>query len=347
MKNWKKTLLKKNSAIGSAIKSLSDSGFQIVLIVGNDLKLIGTITDGDIRKGLLNGLNTNDPINKIVNKNCITASPSTSDYMMKKIMQKNTILQLPLVTKNKKVIGLKVWDELFFDKQEKKIKNKIVIMAGGKGKRMLPYTKKCPKPLLRLANKPILEHILIKAKSEGFDDFIFSINYLGHMIKKFFENGKNWEVNIKYIEEKFPLGTAGSLSLLNLKPKVPFIVCNGDIISEISFKKLLNFHIENKAVATMVVKPHELRNPYGVVKIKGNGIIDLKEKPISRSYVNAGGYIFDPIVLKYLKKNKVLDMNTLFQNLIRKSKKVIAYTAYESWSDVGKPADLKKANKIK
>lgn len=347
MKNWKKTLLKKSSAIHSAIKSLSDSGFQIVLVVSKDLKLIGTITDGDIRKGLLNGLSTNDPINKIVNRNCITASPSTSEYMMKKIMQKNTILQLPLVGKNKKVIGLKVWDELFFDEQEKQIKNKIVIMAGGKGKRMLPYTRKCPKPLLRLANKPILEHILIKAKSEGFDDFIFSINYLGHMIKKFFENGKNWGVHIKYIEEKFPLGTAGSLSLLNLKPKLPFVVCNGDIISEISFKKLLNFHLENKAVATMAVKPHELRNPYGVVKIKGNGIIDLKEKPISRSYVNAGVYIFDPIVLKYLKKNKVLDMNTLFQSLIRKSKRVIAYTAYESWSDVGKPADLKKANKIK
>ena len=167
------------------------------------------------------------------------------------------------------------------------------------------------------------------------------------MIKNFFENGKNWGVHIKYIEEKFPLGTAGSLSLLNPKPRLPFIVCNGDIISEIRFKKLLNFHIENKAKATMVVKPHELRNPYGVVKTKGNGIIDLKEKPISRSHINAGVYIFDPIVLKYLKKNKALDMNMLFQSLIRKSKKVIAYTAYESWSDIGKPTDLKKINKIK
>jgi len=347
MRNWKKTLIKKNSSIRSAIKSLSDSGFQIALVVSNDLKLIGAITDGDIRKGLLNGLSTNHSINKIVNRNCITASPSTSEHMMKKIMQKNTILQLPLVDKNQKVIGLKVWDELLFDKQEKQIKNKIMIMAGGKGKRMLPYTRKCPKPLLRLANKPILEHILIRAKSEGFDNFVFSINYLGHMIKNFFENGKNWGVHIKYIEEKFPLGTAGSLSLLNPKPRLPFIVCNGDIISEIRFKKLLNFHIENKAIATMVVKPHELRNPYGVVKTKGNGIVDLKEKPISRSYINAGVYIFDPIVLKYLKKNKALDMNMLFQSLIRKSKKVIAYTAYESWSDVGKPTDLKKINKMK
>ena len=347
MKNWKKTLIKKDSPIQTAIRCLSKSGSQIVLVVNNNLRLIGTITDGDIRKGLLNGLSMNDSINKIVNKKCITTSSSTSEYMMKKIMQKNTILQLPIVNKNKKIMGLKVWDELLFDKQESQIQNIFIVMAGGKGRRMLPYTKKCPKPLLQFSNKPILEHILIKAKSEGFNNFIFSINYLGHMIKNFFDTGKNWGVKIKYIKENLPLGTAGSLSLLDPKPKFPFIVCNGDVVSEIRFKKLLDFHVKNRAVATMAVKPHEVRNPYGVVQTNGNAIVDLKEKPIYRSYINAGVYVFDPIVLKYLNKNKVLDMNILFQDLIKKSKKVLAYTAYENWFDIGRPSDLKKINKIK
>ena len=150
---------------------------------------------------------------------------------------------------------------------------------------------------------------------------------------------------IKYIKESSPLGTAGSLSLLNPKPKMPFIVCNGDIISEIRFENLLDFHNRNGAIATMAVKPHELRNPYGVVEVNENQIVSLKEKPISKSYINTGVYVFDPLILKYFLKNKHLDMNTLFQNLIRQSKKVLAYPAYETWFDIGKPKDLKKAAK--
>jgi NDP-sugar pyrophosphorylase family protein len=284
----------------------------------------------------------NSSIKNLVNKNAYTANESISKTVLNNMMSTNLIHQVPIIAKNGKVLNLYMGDKAI---HSNKIKNLVIIMAGGKGKRMLPYTKKCPKPLLLLDNKPILEHILNKAKSDGFQNFYLSINYLGHMIKNFFGKGKNLGINIKYIQESFPLGTAGSLSLLRPKPKIPFIVSNGDVISEIGFKNLLDFHIKNKAFATVAVKPYQLRNPYGVVKTNGNEITDLEEKPISKSYVNAGVYAFDPIVLKYIEKNKILDMNKLIKDLINKSKKVIAYTAYESWFDVGRPSDLKKLSK--
>tara|TARA_Y100000590_G_scaffold205350_2_gene232875 strand:+ start:10307 stop:11344 length:1038 start_codon:yes stop_codon:yes gene_type:complete len=342
MKNWKKTLLNENSSIGSAIKSLNESELQIVLVVKKNLKLIGTITDGDIRRKLLSGHSIKSSIKKIINKNCLTVSRSTSDYIMNKLMEANDVYQLPIVDKNKKVIGLKTWREPAISDQ---IENKIVVMAGGKGRRMLPYTKKYPKPLLVLGNKPILEHILIKAKSEGFKNFVLAINYLGHMIEKFFKNGNKLNVKIKYIKEKKPLGTAGALSLLNPKPKFPIIVCNGDVISDIRFRDLLDFHIKNRAHITVAVKPHELRNPYGVIEINGNKIIGLKEKPVSKSYINAGVYVLDPIVFKHFRKVKYLDMVTLIKKLTKKTSRILAFPAYEYWADIGRPKDYFKVNK--
>jgi len=343
MKNWKKTLLNENSSISSAIKCLNNSGLQIILVVNKKNKLIGTITDGDIRRKILSGFSLKSSIKNIIKKNCLTVTLSTSDYMMNKLMQINKVYQLPIINKNKKIIGLKIWHN---DTSSSQYENKIVIMAGGKGKRMLPFTKNRPKPLLLLGNKPILEHILVKAKSEGFKNFIISTNYLGHMIRNFFGNGDHWGVSIKYLKENYILGTAGPLALLKPKPKLPFIVCNGDVISDIRFKDLIDFHRKNNALVTMAVKPHELRNPYGVVEINGNKIINLKEKPISKSYVNAGVYAFNPSALKYFKKKaENIDMVTLIKNLIKKSNKVLAFPAYESWFDIGMPKDFKKVKR--
>ena len=339
---WKKTLLSQNSSIRQAIRSLEKSSMQIVLVISSKGVLIGTITDGDIRRGLLSGLTINSPLKKLINFNPLIGSDSMTISTMKQIMLINKIHQLPIIDKNKKVTGLYVRDEIDFSNKKG---TKVVIMAGGKGKRMLPLTKKCPKPLLPIAGKPVLEHIIVKAKSEGFDNFIITINYLGYLIKDFFGNGNKWGVKIKYLEEVNPLGTAGSLSFLKQKKNFPFIVCNGDVISDIRFADVLDFHLKNRAFGTIAVKPYELRNPYGVVKVNGNRILGIEEKPITSSHVNTGVYAFDPKVIKSLKKNKYLDMNTLIHELLKKSKKILAYSAYEPWLDVGKPKDFKKANK--
>ena len=341
-KDWRKTLLKENASIKAAIQSLEKSALQIILVVNKRKKLVGTITDGDIRRSLLSGLNINSKIKSLINKEPCVVYKFLSKSIIDKLMLMNKIQQIPILDESKKILGLYVWDEIDFVKRKK---NYFIIMAGGKGRRMLPYTKNYPKPLLTLVDKPILEHILLKAKSEGFNKFIFTTNYLKHKISNFFGDGSSWDVKIKYIEENSPLGTAGSLSLLKPKPKIPFIVCNGDVISEIRFEDLLNFHNRNGAIATMVVRPHDLRNPYGVVEVSENKIVSLKEKPISKSYVNTGMYVFDPLILKYFVKNEFLDMSTLFQKLIRNSQKLLAYPAYETWLDIGIPKDLKKAAK--
>jgi len=341
-KDWKKTLLDEKSSIKAAVQCLEKSALQIILVVNKRKRFIGIITDGDIRRGLLSGLNINSSIKTIINKKSFTVFKSLSQSAANRLMQINNIHQIPILNNNKKILGLYVWDEINLVEEKG---NQVIVMAGGKGKRMLPYTKKCPKPLLTIGEKPILEHILLKAKKEGFNKFTFSINYLGYKIKNFFNDGNRWNVKIKYLKENFPLGTAGSLSLLKPKPRMPFIVCNGDVVSEIRFNELLDFHQKNNAIATMAVKPYELRNPYGVAIVRGNNIIELKEKPISKSYVNTGVYVFEPQVLKFLSKNKYLDMNILIQNLIKKTKKVLAFATYETWLDVGRPKDLEKAKK--
>jgi dTDP-glucose pyrophosphorylase len=340
--NWKKTLLKRNSTIRQAIRSLEKSTLQIVLITNLKNNLVGTITDGDIRRGLLGGLNINSPIKSLINSNPLVGSESMGVSAMKQILQLNKIQQLTILDKKKIIVGMYVWDAAII---VKKINNHVVIMAGGKGKRMLPFTKKCPKPLLPLAGKPVLEHIIIKAKSEGFINFVLSINYLGHMIKDFFGDGRKWGVKIKYLKEKTALGTAGSLSLFKNQTNSPFIVCNGDVISDIRFSDVLDFHVKNKAFVTIAVKPYELKNPYGVVKVNGNQITGIKEKPITTSHINTGVYVFGHKLFKNLKKDKYLDMDVLTQSLLKKTKKILAYSAYEPWLDVGQPKDFKKAIK--
>ncbi len=226
-KNWKKTLLLENSTIRKVIKNLEKSALQIVLVIDKKKNLVGTITDGDIRRGLLNGLNISSPLKKLINKKPLIGSSTMSTNTMNQIMQTNKINQLPIVDKSKKIVGLYFWDAIKYSITQK---SQVIIMAGGKGKRMMPHTKTCPKPLLHVGGKPILEHILLKARSEGFNNFIISINYLGEMIEDYFGNGSKWGVKIKYLKENMPLGTIGALSLIKNQPNFPVIVCNGDII---------------------------------------------------------------------------------------------------------------------
>jgi dTDP-glucose pyrophosphorylase len=347
MLNWKNSILSQNASIKLAIKSLNKNALQIILAVNDSKQFVGTLTDGDIRRALIKSTNLNRPIKNIINKKPIIALKTASEMKIRNLMVQNNIKQLPIISeKNKKILGLKIWSEKKFEKIKK---NKFFIMAGGKGRRLMPYTKNCPKPMLKLRGKPILEHIISKAKIEGFNNFTLSINYLGNKIKTFFKNGSNWDVQIDYINETTPLGTAGSLSLLKPRPKAPFIVCNGDIVTDIKFSEILNFHNLNDADITVAVKIFEMSNPYGVVKLNGNNISGFKEKPIFKSYVNAGVYVINPSIFNYFKfkKNKYLDINELIINLIKKSKKILAYPAYEKWQDIGKKKDYIKEKKKK
>ena len=329
----KNTLISADSSIKEAIKNLNLSSLKIVLVVDKNNKLFGTIVDGDIRRGLLDGLGLDSKIKDIVQKSPKVVSLKVSKFEANEIMQVNYINHLPIVDKDQKPIGLHVLDYI---RRPTKKDNKIVIMAGGLGKRLLPLTKNKPKPLINAFNKPMLEHVLLKIKQCGFKNFIFSINYLGHMIKDYFSKGEKLGVKIDYIEEKNFLGTAGSLCYLKHLNNQTILVTNCDVICDIDYGDIVDYHKSNKADATMAVYCHETQNPFGVVETNKNIFLSYHEKPIKSENINAGIYILETEVLKYLKDEKYKDMPEFFKDLSESKKKVIVYPIYENWNDLGR-----------
>jgi len=340
-KAWKKALVHKNLKIKDVIDNINKNPYHITLIVDSQNKLIGTITDGDIRRSLLNGMNLESTIGKVYNKNPIVGTSSMNEKTIKGIMEVNEISQLPLVDEQKKVTG--IYSLLSLQKKNR-VSNNFVIMAGGLGSRLLPLTKKKPKPLLKVMGKPMIEHIILRARQSGFFNFLISVNYLGEMIIDHLGDGKNLGIKIQYIREESPLGTAGALSLIKNKAiKEAFVVSNCDVLTDIDYKKLLDFHVENKLDATMAVRTHEYQNPYGVIKTDGEKIIDFSEKPVVQEFINAGIYVLSPNILSLIKKNEYLDMSTLFKNLKKNNNKIFVYPTHESWADIG---NLDEFNKI-
>ncbi len=338
---WRKAMVSANVTIGDAIRNLDDTGIKIILVVNHSGVLEGTISDGDIRRGLIKGFDLHQSISHILNRNFLVVPPEVSAELVMRLMLANKIQQIPVVNAKHQVVGLHLWDEITIPRSRP---NKLVIMAGGLGTRLLPYTENCPKPLLPVAGKPILEHIIERAKLEGFTDFVLSVHHLGHMIEDYFASGERLGVRIDYLREDSPLGTAGALGLLPF-PDAPFVVTNGDVITDIRYGELLDFHIRHDAAATMAVRAHEWQNPFGVVQTEGVEIIGFEEKPIFRSHINAGIYVLDPGALKFLFANQNCDMPTLFARLQENNLRTVAYPMHEPWLDVGRPDDLIQANK--
>jgi dTDP-glucose pyrophosphorylase/CBS domain-containing protein len=337
---WPKAILAASSTLQQAIRCLNESSFQIALVVLPDGVLQGTLTDGDIRRGLLRGLSLDNPIASLVNHDPIVVPPQLGWEIALQLMRVNRIHQLPVVDENRRVVGLHLLDELMAPRQRE---NLMIIMAGGQGNRLRPHTENCPKPLLPVGDKPMLEHIIELARAEGFGRFVLAIHYLGHMIEEHFGDGSRWQVQISYLRESSPLGTAGALGLLNPRPELPFVVTNGDVITDIRYGELLDFHIRHEATATMAVRVYEWQHPFGVVQTQGVEIVGFEEKPVARSHINAGVYALDPEALRVLSGDAHCDMPTLFERLREEAKRTVAYPMHEPWLDVGRPDDLNRA----
>ena len=333
--------LKANDSVLNVINNINNSHYQICFIVDDQGSLIGSIADGDIRRGLIEGHSIDSLASQIMNPNPISILATQSERQAQAVMSANQIKQLPVVNEDHQLIGLHLMDQILNLAHKE---NSILIMAGGFGKRMMPLTENLPKPMLKVAGKPILEHIILNAKAQGFRKFIISLHYLGNLIIDHFGDGSNLDISIQYIHEIEPLGTAGAMALIDPLPNLPFIVTNGDIITDVNYANLLHFHESNKSQATMAIKKYELQNPYGVVNIKGLEITSFEEKPIQISYVNAGIYALNPSSLKYLKVDEPCDMPDLFELLKNNNHFIAAYPIHETWADVGRPIDLSEVN---
>ena len=341
MEKWHRTTISLGTTIDQAIKNLDEGGVKIALVVDAAGSLQGTISDGDIRRGLLKGLGLKDKIIEIINRRPIVVFPEIGQEAVLQLMIDHKVQQVPIVDNHNRLIGLHLWEEIATPSSRL---NLMVIMAGGRGSRLQPQTETCPKPLLPIAGKPILEHIIERGKKEGFNNFVLAIHYLGHMIEEYFGDGARFGVAIEYLREESPLGTAGALGLLDPRPDLPFVVTNADVLTDIHYGDMLDFHIRNLATATMAIRLHEWQNPFGVVHTRGVEIVDYEEKPISRTNINAGVYVLEPSSLNLLSITKPLDMPALFEQLHLIGDRIVAYPVYEKWLDIGRPDDLKLAN---
>lgn len=341
-KFWRQAILAGNVTIERAIRNLDQVAIKIVLVIDESGELLGTISDGDIRRGLLRGLDLNSTIDSVIHRSPLVVPPDMGRDMVMQLMVANKVQQIPVVDERRKVIGLHLWDEINATPNRP---NAMVIMAGGMGTRLRPHTENCPKPLLPVAGKPMLEHIIDRAKLEGFNHFVLAIHYLGHMIEDYFGGGARLQVQIDYLREQSPLGTAGALGLLEPRPQIPFVVTNGDVLTDIRYSELLDFHIRHGAAATMAVRVHEWQHPYGVVQTQGVNIVGFEEKPVARTHINAGVYVLDPHALGELGANEHCEMPTLFARLQAKDQRTVAYPMHEPWLDVGRPQDYEHADK--
>jgi dTDP-glucose pyrophosphorylase len=339
-KPWTKAILHLDANIKEAVEVLNQSSLKIVLVTDATGVLVGTISDGDIRRGLLRGLFLESPIESIIHHGALVVNSGTNRASVIQLMLENKVQQIPVIDEMKHLIGLHLWDELSSPPLRTNI---MVIMAGGKGTRLYPQTENCPKPMLPIAGKPILEHIISKAKVAGFSNFILAVHYLGHMVEEYFGDGSQLGVNIQYLREESPLGTAGALSLLGPLSEQPIVVTNGDVISDIPYGEILDFHQKNMGLATMAVRFHEWQNPYGVVQTNGLEIIGYEEKPVTRNYINAGVYVIDTSVISLLPKMEPCDMPMLFEKIRATYGKTLAYPVHEQWIDIGRPSDLARA----
>jgi dTDP-glucose pyrophosphorylase len=335
IKKIKRTDLKNSflflySKIKHATDIIKKSKYKIVLVEENK-KLIGTITNGDIRRNLLRGLNLNDPVSVVVNTKPTVITKKTNMEDIDKIMNEKKILSIPLLDESGKVLGL------YHKTIRKNLRSStdIIIMAGGQGKRLWPLTKDCPKPMLMIRGKPMLENLLLKSRSFGYKNFIFSLNYLSEVISNYFKNGRKWKVNISYINESKPLGTGGALSLLGDNVSENFILMNCDVVTSLNLHDLEQYHIRNGAFITVAAHIKKLQIQYGILETSGINLKKIYEKPILNHNVNAGIYVFNRKIIKNLKKNSYYEIPNILNLAIKQKKKVIVYPVYESWTDIG------------
>ncbi len=342
MKNWKEIVLGPEKTMIEAMKLLDKYGTQIILVTDESMKLLGIVTDGDIRRGLLAGLVTTDTIDKIMNKNPITVAEEMSSKEVLSLLQKKNILHVAVKNADGILSGVHSLKD-FFVKND--FLNPVVLMAGGLGTRLGNLTENCPKPLIKVGDRPILETIVMSFKDSGFKNINISVNYMSHMIEDYFGNGEKWGVDIQYIKESKRMGTAGALGLMK-KPELPTIVMNGDLLVNINFASLLDFHAKNKCDITVGVRKYDLQIPFGVIETKGHKVVGLEEKPKKSFLVSGGIYVINPLVFDRIPKDQFFDMTLLIEDAISNKLNVGAFLIHENWIDIGRLEDLEKANGI-
>lgn len=341
MKKWQNILVRPDVPLEEAIAVLDRGGLRIALVVEGNGVLCGTLTDGDIRRALLRHVPMTSPVKEVMCGKPHVAGSGWSKDKILTVMEDLELLQIPVVDGDNRVVGLETLHGLM---ERRTVRNPVFLMAGGFGTRLRPLTNECPKPLLKVGNKPILELILESLVNAGFYRFFISTHYLPEMIQEHFGDGSEWGVNIEYVHEEEPLGTGGALGLLpKEKMDLPLLMMNGDLLTTVNYRGLLDFHEEHGSVATMCVREYEHQIPYGVVQTDGTYIRSMEEKPVQKCFINAGIYVVSPGLVKEVNPGERIDMPTLLEQQMASGRKVSMFPVHEYWLDIGKMDDFHRA----
>lgn len=340
MKSWKEIAVTQATSVRETIRRIDTTGTQIALVVDEQERLLGTVTDGDIRRGILRGVSLDEGAASVMNPHPTTASPRDDRAAILSMMKQRKIHHVPVVDESGRLLGLETLDELLRPGIRE---NLVVIMAGGLGTRLRPLTDERPKPMVNVGGRPLLETIILGLAEYGLRRFRIALNYKGDMIRAHFGDGSDFGVEVTYLEERERLGTAGALRMLDDAPEAPFLVMNGDVLTRLNFDHLLDFHAGHGAAATICVREYDFQVPFGVVTVDQHRVLGLEEKPVQRFFVSAGVYVLEPSALAHIPRDAPCDMPDLLNTLMRRGSEVSAFPIREYWLDVGHLADYERA----
>lgn len=345
MKDIEALFVHLNSTIYEAIAAIQSGHVGIALVVDEGRHLIGTIADGDVRRAILGGVDLDSPVSTLVKYRAggrwgaTVASVGTEPRELLRLMRAETIRHIPLLDEEGRVVDLAWISELI---EQPKLPLSAVVMAGGYGLRLRPLTEDVPKPMLQVGDRPLMERIIEQLQTVGIQRVSVTTHYRPEVIVEHFGDGRRFGIQIDYVNEKQPLGTAGALGLMEA-PNEPLLVINGDILTQLDFQALFDFHRECRADMTVAVRKYEFQMPYGVVETEGVEVLRLVEKPALEFFINAGIHLLEPVVHRYIPRGRRFDMTDLIECLLDDQRRVVSFPIQEYWIDIGEHADYEQA----
>jgi len=337
---WRATLVRPGTAILDTLRVIDAGTLQIALVVDSGGRLMGTVTDGDVRRAILRGVPLDRPVETVMNVAPTTAPAETAPAVIADLMRARTLNHIPLVDAQGRVVGLEVAGRLAARALRE---NLVVLMAGGPGLRLRPLTESVPKPLLPVGDRPIVEIIVESFVRAGFTRLVLAVGYKAAMLRERLGDGRRLGAAIEYVVEDERLGTAGALGLLPRRPEAPFFVMNADVLTTADPRRLMAFHDEHGGAATLCVREVDAAQPYGVVEVADGRLRSIVEKPVTRHFVNAGIYVLAPRVLDLVEPGRALDMPALLGRLVARGDAPHVFPLHEAWLDIGRPADYERA----
>ncbi len=339
--NWVSALLGDDRTIQNAAELLTENSLRIVLVVDKGNRLLGTITDGDIRRAVMAGTGMSSLATSVMQPRPISMTQGEPRDNALRVMREKDLLCLPVLDTGGVVVGLETVHDLLIKETRS---NRVLLMAGGFGKRLYPLTRDVPKPLLPVGEKPILQMILEQLIEDGFVHFSIAVHYRSQQVRAHFGNGSKWGVEIEYIEESQPLGTAGAICLLDRDVMdAPLLVMNGDLLTKLSFGQLMDHHNDHGGIATICVREYDFQVPYGVVHGDGGRMTEIIEKPVQKFFVNAGIYVLEPELLDLGVPGTAFDMPNLLGRVVDQGQEVSIFPIHEYWLDIGRTEEYERA----